>query len=205
MSDMSTWFELVKVLPGVVTAGTAIYGVCIARAGLTKWRREAIGKRKAELAEEVLADFYAAKQTLWWVRVPATFSGEYQKNPTVEAQAGSNDKPPPLAYIALQRLQEKNELFARIESHRYRFQALFSGQSSQPFQEMTAIYNDISTSLTVLMRCEWDDPAYYNPDQAKQIRDGLWSPAGHEAVSARIDDAIRHLEEICRPILKEGL
>lgn len=203
MPETPTWFDFVQMLPSIVTAGTAIYGVSIARAGLTKWRREAIGKRKAELAEEVLADFYAAKQALWWVRVPATFSGEYRKSPNVEA--GSNEKSPPLSYIALQRLQEKNELFARIESHRYRFQALFNGQHSQPFEEMAAVHNDLSISLSVLMQCEWDDPAYYNPGQAKQIRYNLWSPAGHEAISARIDDAIRHLEEICRPILKEGL
>jgi hypothetical protein len=29
--------------------------------GLTKWREERIGKRRVELAEDVLADFYQAR------------------------------------------------------------------------------------------------------------------------------------------------
>src|ERR1700730_11838477 len=58
------WVELLKALPSIVTAGTAIFGVLLAKAGLEKWRRETIGKRKIEVAEEVLADFYQARDII---------------------------------------------------------------------------------------------------------------------------------------------
>jgi hypothetical protein len=38
--------------------------VLLAKAGLEKWRRETIGKRKVELAKEVLADFYQARDII---------------------------------------------------------------------------------------------------------------------------------------------
>ena len=62
--ELSVWIELAKAIPSVVTAVTAVVGVAIAARGLNKWRAEAIGKRKADLAEEVLADFYQARDII---------------------------------------------------------------------------------------------------------------------------------------------
>ena len=50
MGQVSLWVELLRAIPSIVTAATAIVGVIIAKAGLEKWRKETIGKRKAELA-----------------------------------------------------------------------------------------------------------------------------------------------------------
>jgi hypothetical protein len=63
-NDLGFWWEAAKILPSVVTALTAILGVTIAARGLTKWRGETIGKRQAELAEEILADFYEARDAI---------------------------------------------------------------------------------------------------------------------------------------------
>ena len=49
---------MAKALTSLVTAITAIYGVSNHEADLNKWGAEIIGKRRAELAETVLADFY---------------------------------------------------------------------------------------------------------------------------------------------------
>ena len=42
---LAVWIELVKAIPSVVTAVTAVVGVSIAARGLNKWRAETIGKR----------------------------------------------------------------------------------------------------------------------------------------------------------------
>jgi hypothetical protein len=36
--------------------------------GLDAWRRETVGRRKAEIAKEVLAQFYRARDALNWAR-----------------------------------------------------------------------------------------------------------------------------------------
>ena len=38
--------------------------------GLRAWREETVGRRRAELAEEVLADFYRVRDVLHRVRRP---------------------------------------------------------------------------------------------------------------------------------------
>ncbi len=76
MQDSTVWIALVKAIPSVVTAITAIVGVVIAARGLNKWRAETIGKRKAELAQEVLADFYQARDIIDVARSPGGFGHE---------------------------------------------------------------------------------------------------------------------------------
>lgn len=53
--------------------------------GLNAWRAETVGRRKTELAEEVLAQFYRARDVLTWVRFPA--SGD--DDGTADLRAGS--------------------------------------------------------------------------------------------------------------------
>ncbi len=55
--------EAVKAIAPVFTAGAACFGAYIGYRGLERWRAETIGKRKAELAEEVLA-WISTKQNL---------------------------------------------------------------------------------------------------------------------------------------------
>ena len=57
----SFWIELLKSIPSIVTAGTAIYGLKIAKAGLARWNEETVGRRKTELAKQVLAEMYEAR------------------------------------------------------------------------------------------------------------------------------------------------
>ena len=49
--------ELIKDLAPAFTAAAAWFAACTARRGLNKWHVETIGKRKAELAEDVLSSF----------------------------------------------------------------------------------------------------------------------------------------------------
>ncbi len=72
--DWAVFGEVVKVLGSVATAGAAWFAATIAYRGLNKWRAETIGKRKAELAEEVIADFYEARDIIIAARSPGSLN-----------------------------------------------------------------------------------------------------------------------------------
>jgi len=55
------WWDQVAPL---VQAGMVLVTGVVAIRGLSAWRQQMIGKRKAELAEQVLVGFYAARDTL---------------------------------------------------------------------------------------------------------------------------------------------
>lgn len=54
----------------VVQAGSVVVAAVVAARGINTWQREYIGKRRMELAEEVLAMFYEARDAIRDVRAP---------------------------------------------------------------------------------------------------------------------------------------
>src|ERR1700704_2881126 len=68
--------EVVKMLGATATAGAAWFAAYTAFQGLEKWRAETTGKRKAELAEDVLADFYQARDIINAARSPGGYVNE---------------------------------------------------------------------------------------------------------------------------------
>src|SRR5208282_3081313 len=119
------WIELVKAIPSVVTAATAVFGVYIAKAGLNRWRIETVGKRKAELAEQALTAFYEARDVFVWVRSRAGFGGEGSTRTSNDGESKAQLEKRNTYYIPIERLTHDKELFARLHSLRYAFAAHF--------------------------------------------------------------------------------
>src|SRR6202046_1819895 len=63
--------DWVTAIGTLATGAGAGLGGWAALRGVNAWRIEALGRRKAELAEEVLAQFYRARDALIWARLPA--------------------------------------------------------------------------------------------------------------------------------------
>lgn len=70
VDNSQIWIEFVKAASTVVTAIAAVIGLAIAARGFTTWRSKTIGKRKVELAEDLLADFYRARDIINVARSP---------------------------------------------------------------------------------------------------------------------------------------
>src|SRR5207247_1828994 len=62
--------ELIKALGAVAMAAAAWFAAVIAYRGLEKWRSETLGKRKAELAADVLAAVYEMEEIIRTAREP---------------------------------------------------------------------------------------------------------------------------------------
>ena len=119
--DWASVGEVVKVLAPVATAGAAWFAAIIAYRGLNKWRAETIGKRKAELAEDVLADFYEAKGTILDARRPgSTLADEGNSRPKLEDETPEETKRYNNAFRVIERLSEKREFFAGWQARKYR-------------------------------------------------------------------------------------
>ena len=61
--------ETLKNISLIIASGTVIFGI-------NAWRREFIGRRKIELAEETLVLFFEARDVVSWIRSPMGFAGE---------------------------------------------------------------------------------------------------------------------------------
>ena len=200
----SIWLELLRMIPSVVTAITAIYGVRIGIQGLNKWRAETIGKRKAELAEDVLADFYEARDVITTARSPGGFGHEGAKRPKAEWESEDDTRTLNAYFRTIERLRNKEEFFARFHARRYRFIAHFGTEAGQPYDDLHKIYAQIVVAVKMLIQTYQQRDLGSLPNNRKVWEASIgWVPSEEDKIPPQIDALVFAIEKICRPAIQE--
>lgn len=200
----SPLIEWAKAILSVVTAATAVFGVLLAKAGLYKWREETAGKRRLELAEEVLADFYQARDIIRDARWPCqVVADDYEEGASTAAKAGESEEERIYrnrAFMVVERLKKHNEFFARLYALRYRFRALFGDHSTTPFEMLYRIRFEIVHASASLMEIDKEHQA--NAETLKALEAVLRSSeAGQDEIAERVDALVKEIEAICRKVI----
>ena len=204
-NEIPVWIELAKALPSVVTAGAAIYGVVIAKAGLDKWRAETIGKRKAELAEEVLADFYQARDIINAARSPGSLGHEGATRQKAEWESEEDTRNLNGYFVAYERLRNKEEFFAQFHARRYRFMAHFGLEAGKPYDELHKIYAQIVVAVRMLIGTYQQRTQGSLPENREAWEATIgWGLLENDKIPAELDVLIDDIERICRPAIQEA-
>jgi hypothetical protein len=193
------------ILASLVASGAVVYGV-------NAWRREYVGKRKIELAEEVLALFYEAQDVIRQIRSPFGSVGEGStRNPSPnesQEEKQINDK----AYVAFERYYKRQDLFNKLYSMRCRYTTHFGKDSAKPFNDLSKIVNEILTSARVLT-FYWMDQGHRQWENNEEFQKHLKEMHKHEAVfwemsadedtiTPRVNMVISDIEAQARSIIK---
>ena len=200
-------------LAGVLQSVSIILACLTIILGVDAWRQEFIGKRKIELAEDVLTRFYEAKDAIERIRSPFSYSGEgseRKKSPNEGAEASELlDQ----AYVVFVRYEKEQELFNRLHALRYQVMARIGLAAAQPFEDIRRIVNEIFASARIL-------GSYYWPRQGRvrmsdeEFKKHLEEMHRHEAVfwagfdsndpiALQVEKVISDIEAVCRPVLEE--
>lgn len=192
--------------PGTVTAITAIIGVLIAKSGLSKWRTEAIGKRKAELAEQALTLFYEIADVFIWARSPGSFKGDGETRTLLPHETTEQRDARNTYFIPLERLTRETELFSRLQSLRYTFLAYFGEEAIGPFKEVRELHTSIASSAAMLITMIDEDgltASYAGQDSGADLRTALWGDGIRpDQFDQSMKRAIEQIEGICKPVLE---
>ena len=84
--------------------------------GINAWKREFVGKRRIELAENVLALFYEAQDIIRGMRNPFSFGDEGSTRKRSELESEEESTILDSAYVVFERYQKKEKLFAELQS-----------------------------------------------------------------------------------------
>ncbi|WP_404294276.1 hypothetical protein ACD578_28705 (plasmid) [Microvirga sp. RSM25] len=120
----------------VGTAGAAVVDADIAVKGYHKWLPETVGKRKIELAEDVLADFHQVRDIIAWARNPGGFGGEGGTRLSAEGEDPDEKSMKDSYHRTRERLHAEAEVFSRLQSKKYRAIAYFGPDGAKPFQDL---------------------------------------------------------------------
>jgi len=141
---------VVNILQSISVIVTSVIASVIMIYGITTWRREYIGKRKIELAEEVLALFYEARDAIRFIRNPFGYVGEGSSRKSAANETPEEKQINDQANVVFERYTQRKDLFNKINSMRYRYMAQFGKDSAKPFDNLNGIINDIFASAHML-------------------------------------------------------
>ena len=126
---------------------------------ITAWRREYIGKRNLELAEEILALFYESRDAIRGIRSPFGFAGEGSTRKPSPNESPKDKEVYDKTFVTHERYNRCSDLFNKLFSMRYRYMARFGRNSVKPFDELKAIVIEILSAADTITYY-WRDQAY---------------------------------------------
>lgn len=188
--------EWITAAGGLLTGMAALVGGWAALRGLGAWRSEVVGRRKTELAEEVLAQVYRARDVLTWARTPVV-GEEAGAERTTRSVSWNQALSAPI-----ERITEESELFSQLHANRYRFIAYFGEAASSAFEEIRSVHAEVVAAAGELVR-DSADPAG-NGEAQREIWEGAigWGQREDDRIPARLDHAVRQIEQICLPLIQ---
>lgn len=127
------WPQVIQTISVVIAAISFLVGV-------NAWRRTEIGKKKIELAVQLLAAFRDVEQAFTEIRSPIGRANEGLSRQAVEGESASDAEIRRRAFVAIERINTRSEKFLVVQSLRFHFEAYFGEKSiERPYNQMLQI------------------------------------------------------------------
>ncbi len=158
-------------------------------------------KRRTELAEQALADFYRARDIFASARTPAAFGNEGATRPRQDRESEVEAQRRDAVYAPLERLAKERDFFAEMQARRFRFMAVFGDGSDSPFQAVAYSYNRVHTAVRTLI----NDHQHLSDNMRQRCEAiiGWGLDDADDPIKQELDQAVSAMEALCRPVLQE--
>jgi hypothetical protein len=202
---LKDWTDIIQSAAVTIASIVAIYGI-------TAWKVEFVGKRRIELAEEVLVLFYQARDVIASIRSPLGYVGEGQSR-----KPGPNEKPEhkealDQAYVLIERYNKHFEIFSRLHALRYRFMVQFGAEASTPFDDLNKIIHELLLAARRKARWAMAPERLLRSEAAEEKYQREWlenesvyySGGEDDPIALRLAKIIAEIEIKCQPIIEKS-
>jgi hypothetical protein len=205
---MSTVFgipvESFNAVFNAVTAVAACLAAVFAFRGLHTWKSETLGRRKAELAEDLISGFYEARDIIMFARSPGSYSSEWEG-----IKLGEHDDLPEETkelLLPLARIDRNRKPLADLHAKRYRARALFGGQIDEAFSALQTVEALMRTSFRIAFARAKHHPKNGNglsADETYRKHEArlFWDGDNEDEIKKELDAAVARVERMCSPSL----
>jgi hypothetical protein len=201
--DLQTFTAILQNIAVLIASLVAIFGI-------DAWRREHVGKRQMELAEDVLALFYQARDIIHVVRNPLGWGGEGSSRKAAPTESPEEKAALDQAYVVVERYEKHIETFSKLQTLRYRFMAQVGLEKSKPFDDLNMVIRDIMLAARRLGRY-WrkGDDGHRTEEQRKRHFEDIrkaeaifWEGSEDpDPIQVRVESLIKEIEGTCKAIL----
>jgi len=176
-----------------------------AAVALTVWRRQALGKRRTEIAEEALVAFAFGVDAIAAVRSPVTFSHEAEAL-RKERQTQTGERLPGETFlVVLWRIKQSEDRFAPLRKHQLLCDYHFGADAAAAF----AILNDVLHQVALSARqmasvgTEPEDESLRELRRNERWEQKIWAGyATPDVLAERLVKAKHSLEVALAPALR---
>ena len=199
-----------------IAQAVAIISACWAIiSGVGAWKREFIGKRKIELAEETLATFFEIKDAISFIRNPWSSSNEGSSRKRADYETEAESKLLDRGYIVFERYESKKEIFVRFNTLKYKFMAMFGTGTESIFKDTNHTLNSIFVSANMLSTHYWQRQgrAQIGNDEFQKHLDEMHRHEGifwdlyndNDEIRNQLASTQRELERVTKPCFEEPM
>lgn len=201
---LSDWLSILQTSSVVIAA-------IVAALGINTWQREFTGKRRMELAEEVLAMFYEARDAIRDVRAPFSFNVEGTTRAAAKDESPQRKDALDKAYVTVERLQRHRELFGKLFSARYRFMATFGESAGVLFYELNNRISELhNTAWAYGQHLMTPESSLITEDRIREYNDErlrlgrvLFHAGGEDDVfDSNITTIVNKFDQVCRGVIE---
>jgi hypothetical protein len=216
--------------PHIVTALAALTGAFIGSVGngiaqlIAQWRKnvaerdlarykfrherkQAVFKRRFELAESWLSDAYRFREMMAYVRNGAAFHDEGKSRDPQGGGAESISRTKDTYFVPVERIQSRNEFIAAFMTKKHECLALFGSASRESFEKFEEAIRHIHTASLTLIGMLQPDGHFSDKDLGQNLLADIWAGYGRafnrdDRIEAMINRAVEVAESLCRPVLE---
>jgi hypothetical protein len=196
-------------------AGAVVMASWAIVSGVGAWKREFIGKRKIDLAEQVLAKFFEVQDAIAFIRNPFASGTEGQTRQKGAAETPAETELLNRGYIVVERYQHKEQVFAEFNILKYKFMASFGKETESIFTDTNCALNSIFISARMLASHYWQRQGRVHME-SDEFERHLQEMHRHEGIfwdTQSADDEIRtqlkaildRLEAVTAPCFQEPM
>lgn len=183
-------------------------------AGINAWKREFMGKRRIELAEQALAQFYELDEILRFVRNP--FAGPEEGKSRTRGAGETPEQAQLLdqAYVVFERIKAKESELNQFRAIKFRFMATFGKDAGSIFDDTTAVFHSVIISASALGSHYWprQGRVQMSPEEnerhlkeMQRHQEVFWdSGSAEDPTRLRMAAVQTRLEEVVRPSIEEA-
>jgi len=198
-------------MSGFLESASIIIASIAAIYGIDSWRTEFVGRRRIELAEEVLAKFYEARDFMKSMRAPMSSGDEWESRKAPSYETEEEKRARDTAYVIYHRYESKRELFSSLFALRYRFRAYFGDERAKPFEELDNVVRDVLLAARMLpdlwIRARSNPPAAdHNSERVSNLESKIWwSDLQNDKIEQELDRVVRDMEISCRAVIDSSV
>jgi hypothetical protein len=178
--------------------------IALADRKVTLDRALAAWKRRTELAEEVLADFYKARDIIEAARSPGGFGDEGATRQKQPWETEDDTRTLNAYFRTIERLNAHGDFFSQLFARSHRFIALFGSEAVQPFDELWHMRGKILIAVRMLIATHQQQQHGNLPEaRAKWEATIGWAVTGQDPIQGQLDAIVAAVENICRPVIQD--